>query len=92
MTAIILGAGGGVYLDRKIKTNRYPISVEYKIVHSCLSSYEKPLYARHYILKKQICVCALKETEDEIDFDEYKKDENRFLNIFENKAKECIRR
>ena len=89
MTAIILGIGGGVYLDEKFETDRYPINTEYNIIHSCLSSYEEPLNKRYYKNKKQICICALRKTENKIDFDEYKKDENKFLDIFEDKAKEC---
>jgi hypothetical protein len=92
MTAIILGIGGGVYLDEKFETNRYPINTEYNIIYSCLSSYEEPLSERYYKNKKQICSCALRKTENKIDFDEYKKDENKFLDIFEKKAKECIKK
>ena len=88
MTAIILGIGGGIYLDEKFETDRYPINIEYNIIHSCLSSYEEPLNERYYKNKKRTCVCALGKTENEIDFEEY---ENKFLDIFEDKAKECIK-
>ena len=92
MTAILLGVGGGIYLDEKFETDRYPIATEYNIIDSCLSSYdEEPLDRKHYKKKKQICICALKETESEIDFDEYIKHENKFLDIFEKKALSCIK-
>ena len=92
MTAIILGIGGGIYLDGKFEIDRYSINTEYNIIHNCLSSYDEPLNERYYRIKKERCICALKKTENEIDFDEYDKNENKFLDIFEDKIKECIKR
>jgi len=90
MTAIILGIGGGVFYE-KFETDRYPIAIEYSIVNSCMSSYEKPLISKYFSKKKNVCICALKETETEIDFHEYAKDKNKFLDVFGNKVGECIR-
>ena len=61
--------------------------MEYTIVHSYLTSDEKPLQTPNYKIKTKICSCALEKTESEVDFTEYQKDENKFLNIFENKVK-----
>jgi ribosomal protein S27E len=76
MTAIIIGAGGGIFLDKKFETDRYPIHIEYNIIDSCLSSHEEPLYRKHYIKKRDICICSLRKTENELDYDDFKKDKN----------------
>jgi hypothetical protein len=91
MTAVILGIGGGIFLDETFETDRYPVNVEYNIIDSCLSSYEEPLKRGYYKQKRNICICALKKTEQKIDYDDYKKDRNRFLDIFEEEANKCIK-
>jgi hypothetical protein len=91
MTAVILGIGGGFFLDETFETDRYPVNVEYNIIDSCLSSYEEPLKRGYYKQKRNICICALKKTEQKIDYDDYKKDRNRFLDIFEEEANKCIK-
>ena len=91
LTAIILGIGGGIFLDETLETDRYPINIEYSIIDSCLSSYEEPLKRGYYKQKRDICICALEKTENELDYSDYKKDKNGFFNIFEREAKECIK-
>ena len=90
MTAIILGIGGGIILDEKFETDRYPIIIEYSIIDSCLSSNKTPLRRGYYKNKRNICICALKKTESKLDYDDFKEDENNFLDIFENKARKCM--
>ena len=92
MTAMILGISGGIFLDETFETDRYPINIEYNIIDSCLSNYEEPLKRGYYKQKRNICICALKKTENELDYGDYKKDKNNFLNIFEKEAKECIKK
>ena len=89
-TAILLGIGGGVALDEYLETDRYPISVEYKIMDNCISSYDKPLAKNIYGKKTDICLCALYKTEKKYNYSEYRENEYKFLNIFEEKAKECM--
>ena len=92
MTAIILGIGGGIFLDETFETDRYPIYTEYNIINSCLTNDEEPLKEEYYKQKRDICICALRKTENELDYSDYKKDKNNFLNIFEKEAKECIKK
>lgn len=91
MSAIILGIGGGIILDETFETDRYPIKTEYNIIDSCLSYYEEPLKREDYKHKKDICICALKKTENEIDYSDVKKNNKEFLHTFENEAKECMK-
>lgn len=90
LTAILLGLGGGFYLDDKFEADRYPISIEYDLINSCVSFYEKPLKEKDYRKKQNVCICTLKYTQEEIDYSEYKESENKFFDIFEEKVKECI--
>ncbi|MFY4842157.1 hypothetical protein ACOTWI_07490 [Aliarcobacter butzleri] len=90
ITAIILGIGGGYYFNEKLDDNRYPLSVEYTLINSCVSNDERPLLRKNYNNKERICICALDKTQKEIDYSEYKKKQNTFMNIFEVKANECM--
>ena len=90
MTAIILGIGGGYYFNEKLDDNRYPLSVEYVLIDSCVSYDKRPLLAKDYKNKENICICALNKTQKEIDYSEYKKKQSTFMNILELKANECI--
>ena len=88
-TAIIIGLGSGLYIDNYYIHSRYPLDVEYKIVRQC-AAYEMP-YSRYYIKKgTNTCICALNKTESKIDYDEYKKNYNEFLNEFEKNINKCI--
>lgn len=69
--------------------DRYPIVTEYSIVQSCISSYDQPLQRVYIKNKKNICVCALSKTMKEVDYDDFKKDQEKFLDRFEQKATQC---
>jgi len=89
-SAIILGIGGGVYIDNHYFDTRYPLNVEYKIIRNC-ASYDMP-YSKYQIKKAtNICICALEKTEKNIDFEEFNKNNNTFLQHFQENIDKCIR-
>jgi len=90
MTAFVIGTPAAYQIGKHMHSeDRYPITTEYSIVNNCISQYKRPL-RRAYIEKKQaICVCALSNTMKSIDYDDYIKDEEKFLDIFEQKATQC---
>jgi len=89
-TAIAIGSISAYHIGKHMNSeDRYPVATEYSIVNSCISEYSKPLRRVYIRQKKAICICALSHTMKEIDYDDYTKNENKFLNIFEKKATQC---
>jgi len=93
--ALTLGGVAGHHIDDivekyDLQVNRYPIKIEYEIINNCISNDEKPIAREIYLDKKEICTCALGNTELDYSYSSYQKDYNTFLEIFELKAKECI--
>lgn len=91
--------GGEIYLVKQSPVsekitqnnapNRYSINDEYLIVDSCISQDKRPLKHVYLIKKQEICVCALEKSQIAYRAD-HKKNELEFLNVFEEKANECM--
>jgi hypothetical protein len=89
-TALMIGVGGSYATNKYLFTeNRYPLAVEYSIIESCVNSHKKPLAYSVYGKKREICLCALEETIDDVSYKKFSKDETSFLITFEKKAKQC---
>lgn len=88
--AVLSGLAGGVYIDEKMETDRYPMTIEHSLLESCISSYKRPLKSSHIRKKKEVCVCALEDSIKEVSYSEYKDSNNMFIRVFELKAKDCI--
>ena len=88
--AVLSGVAGGVYIDEKIETDRYPMSIEHSLIENCISSYEKPLNRSNIRKKKEVCICALEDTINDISYSEYKDSKSLFIRVFENKSRECM--
>lgn len=92
--------GGGIYLLKQSPVNekttqnntssRYPIDNEYIIINSCISEDQRPLQHTYLIRKKEICTCALNETQRHYDFSAYSKNELGFFNTFEKNVDNCM--
>jgi len=94
LSTLTIGAVGGHHIDDivekyNLEIGRYPMKVEYTITNSCLSSVEKPMSIAKYRKKFEHCICAFEETQFKYDYASYQLDENEFLDIFEESAKEC---
>lgn len=97
LMALTVGGVSGHYIDDLIEkynlqTERYPIKVEYNILDNCISNYNEPLSENVFGNKKRICICALEKTEIEYAYSSFRADKNKFLNLFEIKARECMLR
>ena len=89
-TAFVFGIAPAYQIGKHMHSeDRYPVVTEYSIVNSCVSQYSKPLRKVYINHKKAICICALSKTMKTIDYDDFKKDQEKFLNIFEQKAAQC---
>ena len=89
VTAMIIGSVGGHQIVEYFDVDRYPMSVEHSILENCISSYKEPLRISRIRHKKKVCVCAFSKTIKKYDYDEFKKNQDEFLIIFENNSKEC---
>ena len=85
--AFVIGGTSAYQVGKHINSEeRYPVATEYSIVNSCVSIYSEPLRRVYIKQKKEICISALSDTMKEIDYDDYTKNQTKFLNIFEQKA------
>lgn len=87
--AAILAYGGSQFIDYAISDNRYPLAIEYAVLEACSSSYKEPLSYSSYTSKKNLCLCALEDTMNEISYIRFKINEEGFLKAFEKNAKSC---
>lgn len=88
--AVLSGIAGGVYIDEEIETDRFPMAVEHSLIESCIAIDEKPLRRVEIRKKKEICVCALKNTIEEVEYSVYKDNKNLFILSFGKYANECM--
>ncbi|NRA71946.1 MAG: hypothetical protein HRU24_13070 [Gammaproteobacteria bacterium] len=87
--AAVLAYGGSQFIDYAITDNRYPLDVEYAVLEACASSYNKPMAYRDYGEKRELCLCAMEDTMNEISYVRFKVDESGFLEAFENNVQSC---
>ncbi|MFY8299503.1 hypothetical protein AAEU28_12105 [Pseudoalteromonas sp. SS15] len=87
--AAVLAYGGFQFIDYAITDNRYPLKVEYSVLEACANSYQEPLSYSSYGAKKELCLCALEDTMNEISYIRYQFDEKVFLKAFERNAGQC---
>jgi len=84
-----VGAGGALGVAAITEDNRYPVLVEHAIIEECISNSRKPLSRRTLLNKRILCVCALEETQNELDVDDWTQNRPQFISVFEKQAKEC---
>jgi hypothetical protein len=86
----IISYGVTQFIDYAVTDNRYPLDIEYTVMDSCTNSYERPLVRSAYGKKKSVCLCALEDAMNEISYTRYLVDKKGFLDVFEEKAVDCI--
>ncbi|WMN64953.1 hypothetical protein [Vibrio parahaemolyticus] len=87
---VLIAYGGSNFIDYAISDNRYPLGVESELLDACTSSSERLLKYTHYKNKKNICVCALQDTMNEISYIRFKIDDKAFSEAFSKNARACI--
>jgi len=90
-SALIIGAFGGYKANQHIfQKERYPVSVEYEMLDSCVNSTRESLTARQHALKTEVCICSLEKTMEEFSYDDYQKSEPEFSTRFRDNVIGCI--
>lgn len=87
--AMVLAYGGSQFIDYAITDNRYPLAVESEILNACTNSYQEPVSFRVHGKRRDVCLCALEDTMNEVSYIRYKVNEKAFLKAFNSKAKIC---
>lgn len=91
IVAIIIGAGTTSAVIHHLEPNRYPLKTEYSILHACIDKDDAELSISSYKKKRDICLCALDKTQEEVSFVTYKLHKSRFINEFKSSAVACIK-
>lgn len=90
-TALIIGAGGFYAADRFVLADdRYPMTIEYSIINSCLNNDRKPVAYRIYDKKREVCICTLEKMMEDVSYNDFKESQDAFFKAFEGKVKECL--
>lgn len=72
-----------------VTDNRYPLAVKYEILDSCISSSQQPLSGHYYRKKKELCLCAMEDTMNQISSTRKKITDWNFVKAFEENAQSC---
>ncbi|MFQ2148663.1 hypothetical protein ACK33U_08555 [Aeromonas jandaei] len=91
-TILAIGIISGQVADYALLDNRYPMSVEYSIVDACTNADPELVSKTIYLHRKDVCLCAMKDTMNEISYIRYNVDKKSFLSTFQKNTNECIRR
>ena len=88
--ALLLGAGGFFAVDQTLlEGNRYPLSTEYAIIDTCANAHGKFQSRSKYKQQRDICICALKKTEEDLSYSDYKDDRRQFNRQFRQNVSRC---
>ncbi|WP_298775137.1 hypothetical protein [uncultured Shewanella sp.] len=89
-TALIIGIYGTYKIDNTFfEEQRLPIQVEYELIDSCVNSSGGSLRSSQYVVKKEVCMCALEQTVLKINYEEMKKNESLFMARFNSNISIC---
>lgn len=89
-TALFIGVFGTYKADQIFfEGQRYPISVEYELIDSCVNSSRTLFNSFQYSDKTKTCICALNKTMEVISYKELKKSESEFLTRFRSSIASC---
>lgn len=84
----------GVFVTHNVEQaffdkQRYPLSVEYELIDSCVNSSRMPRTAYRQVDKTKVCLCALDKTTHTISYKDMKKSEPEFLARFKHSIASC---
>lgn len=90
--AVVLGGLGYKNIDEHIIGDaRYPLSIEYAILDSCVNSYTAAMTKTAYAEKKKICTCTLEQTMLSYGYKSFQEDQNGFVRAFKSNVATCER-
>lgn len=88
-TALLVAVGGGYVFNEYIEDKRYPIEAEYALIESC-STYDRVSLSKvQFEEKRNLCICALEKTEDNILYKDIDENTEDFITELKNNIKIC---
>ncbi|TFH93605.1 hypothetical protein [Vibrio ouci] len=87
--ALVVGTIGGYKVNAALEETRYPLAVEYAIIDSCVNSSSNMVSSSWYESKREICLCALGKTIDQVSYSTYKSEQASFIRVFKQSANTC---
>ena len=86
---VFVAAATGALSYTIMSSDRYPIATEYAIVESCVGNSKRSLLDREVREKRDVCLCALEQTQQDLTLDDLEGDRKAFFSTFKVKAEEC---
>ena len=86
---VIVAAATGALSYTIMSSDRYPIATEYALVESCVGNSKRSFLDREVREKRDICMCALEQVQQDWTLDDFEKDRKIFFKTFRTKAEEC---
>ncbi|EGQ9892969.1 hypothetical protein ACI1G1_003415 [Vibrio cholerae] len=85
----VVGYGVGQVTENVIFDNRYPLEVEYSILDACVNSSGSPLSLKQYRSKQKVCLCAVGETINTVNYSSYKSSSHEFNQVLLRNLNRC---
>ncbi|MBM9614723.1 hypothetical protein JWJ90_10540 [Desulfobulbus rhabdoformis] len=87
--ALLVAMGVGIshgyeyYKDSHIvEYQRYPVKIEYALVDKCLTSYNSPMSRISFNKKRDACINAVEQVQEEISYPQFQKNQKAFMEAF----------
>jgi hypothetical protein len=83
---IALTIGGTKAAEHFTDENRYPAKIEYALIDQCISFYDNPIRMGALKNKRDACISALEETQEDFTYSDFKDDQEKFILKFREYA------
>jgi hypothetical protein len=88
--ALVIGLYGGYKVETQFfDEERYPVTVEYEIIDSCVNSTSALMDSVLRRKKTEVCACALEKTMKDVSFHQMEGSGSDFLTHFRNNVSLC---
>ena len=87
--ALFIGYFGHKTVDHIISVNRFPLEVEYSMLNTCINSDTNIISSKLYLRKKEVCLCSLDKTLEDVNYSDLKDDSKMVADVFREKMATC---
>ena len=83
---IALTIGGARTYEHFTEENRYPAKIEYALIEQCITSDNSSIRWSTIKKKRDACIIALEETQNEFSYSDFREDQRKFIDKFHQHA------
>ncbi|ORJ58680.1 hypothetical protein [Geothermobacter hydrogeniphilus] len=83
---VLLTIGGARTYVHFTDENRYPAKIEYALIDQCINSYNGIMKWNAMKKKRDACISALEETQDDFSYSDFKENQRKFMAKFRQHA------